>query len=164
MRAWEVYAGAALLGTVAGMRSMAAPAILGRLSSKGALDGITGPLAFVGKPLFSPAMSFLTVGEMIVDKLPIAPNRTEVGPLLGRALTGALSGAVVCAAKKRPAWAGALIGAAAAVGATYGAYQLRKRAGSKLHLPDMLIALTEDAVVGSLGVAITSRLSAPSLE
>jgi hypothetical protein len=28
----------------------------------------------------------------------------------------------------------------------------------------MLIALTEDAVVGSLGVAITSRLSAPSLE
>lgn len=159
MRDLETYAGAALLGALAGMRSMAAPAVLGQLSRNGALSEVTGPLALVAKPHLATATSVMALGEMVADKLPFVPNRTAVGPLLGRALTGGVSGAVVCSARKRSAWLGALIGAAAAVGATYGAYELRKRAGKRLHLPDTVIALAEDALVGSLGMALTSRLS-----
>ncbi len=140
------------------MRSMAAPAVIAQLGRKGALDEVTGPLAVFKNNRFLVASGIFAAGEMIADKLPMVPNRTAAGPLLGRALTGAISGAVVCSARRRSVLAGALIGAAFAVGAAYGAYELRKRLGKKLHLPDIVIALGEDAVVGTLGVALTSRL------
>ena len=121
---------------------MAAPAVIGQLSRNG---------ANVSK--------FLAVGEVIADKLPFTPNRTNVGPLLGRAFTGGLSGAVLCSGRKRSALLGASIGAAAAIGAAYGAYELRRRAGRKLHVSDRAIAVTEDILAGSLGAALTAHFS-----
>ncbi len=59
-----------MLGVLAGMRSMAAPAALGRLSSAGVLDGLSGPLALVTTSGFSATANLLTVGELIADKLP----------------------------------------------------------------------------------------------
>ncbi len=159
MRDVEVYAGAALLGTLTGMRSMAAPVVLGQLSRDGALDNVTNGLALVTRPRFASVAQVLAVGELVADKLPLAPNRTAVGPLLGRAFTGGISGAVLCSAKKRSPWVGALIGAAAAVGAAYAAFELRKRAGHALHVSDTLIALAEDALVVSLGTAVASHFS-----
>jgi uncharacterized membrane protein len=162
MRDFDVYAAAVLLGALAGVRSMAAPAVLGQLSRKGALADLSGTLAFVRSPLFLPASGLLALGEAAADKLPLMPNRTAAGPLLGRALTGGISGAVVCSAKKRPPLIGALMGAAAAVAAAYGAYALRRQATHNLNLPDFAVALAEDAIVGGLGVALTSRLSEPA--
>jgi uncharacterized membrane protein len=159
MRNFQVFAGAALLGALAGMRSMAAPAALGQLSRKGALAGVTGPLALVTGSKFITTTSLLAAGELVADKLPFTPNRTAAGPLVGRALAGGLSGAVICSANRRSVAAGALIGAAAAVGAAYGAYELRKEAGRHLHLPDAIIALAEDALVAALGAALVSRFS-----
>jgi len=138
---------------------MAAPAALGQLSRKGALAEVTGPLMLVTRPGFATAASLLAVGELLADKLPFVPNRTAAGPLLGRAFTGGLSGAVVCSAQRRSVLAGTLIGAAAAMGAAYGAYELRRRAVRKLHLPDVIVAVAEDALVGALGAALVSRLS-----
>jgi uncharacterized membrane protein len=159
MKDIEVYAGAALIGAVAGMRSMAAPAVLGQLSRKGALDGVTGALTVVTSPSFPIASGVFALAELVADKLPMAPNRTAAGPLLGRALTGGISGAVICSARKRSAWLGALLGAAAAVGAAYAAYEIRKRVSENLNIPNTLAGLAEDAIVGSLGMALTSRLS-----
>ena len=155
----EVYSSVALLGALAGMRSMAAPAVIGQLSRKGTLAGTTSRLPIVHKPNFATVSLVLAAGELIADKLPFTPNRTAAGPLLGRALTGGISGAIVCSAKKRPVWIGALLGAAAAMGMAYGAYQLRKQIGRRSHLPDGVIALGEDAIVGALGTALASRLS-----
>ena len=155
----EVYAGSALVGVLAGMRSMSAPAVLGQLNRKGALVEVTGTLDWVRHRGFITASSVLAVGEMIADKLPITPNRTAAGPLMGRALAGGLSGAVICSAKRRSVLAGAFIGAAAAVGMAYGAFMLRKQLGQKLHIPDAAMALAEDAIVGAGGVALVSRLS-----
>jgi uncharacterized membrane protein len=84
------------MGLLAGMRSMAAPAALGQLSRKGALAGVTGPLTIVTGSKFFTTASLLVASELVADKLPFTPNRTGAGPLLGRALTGGLSGAVVC--------------------------------------------------------------------
>jgi uncharacterized membrane protein len=159
MRNLEVYAGAALLGVLAGMRSMAAPAALGQLSRKGALAGVSGPLVLVTHSKFATAASLLAVGELVADKLPFTPNRTAAGPLLGRALTGGFGGAVICSAKRRSVLAGTLIGAAAAVGAAYGAYELRRQAVRRLRLPDAVIALAEDTLAGVTAAALISRLS-----
>jgi uncharacterized membrane protein len=161
MESSEVYAGAALLGAMAGMRSMSAPAVLGKISRNGGLEGSSGPLAFIHHAGFLPVSGALAVGELIADKLPFVPNRTAAGPLLGRALMGAFSGAAVCAARKRPWLIGALLGGGAAVGAAYGAYQLRKRIGEKLKVSDPLIALGEDVIVGGLGAALTAHFSSP---
>ncbi len=159
MRDFETYAGAALIGTLAGMRSMAGPAVVGQLSRSGALDNMTGALTVFNSNRFVLASGVLVAGEWIADKLPMTPNRTDAGPLLGRALTGGLSGAIVYSSRRRSILAGSLIGAAFAVGAAYGAYALRKQLVKKLHLPDIVIALAEDALVGGLGIALTSRLS-----
>jgi uncharacterized membrane protein len=159
MRNLEIYAGAALLGILAGMRSMAAPAALARLSRNGALAGAAGPLLLVNHPKFLTAANLLAAGELVADKLPFTPSRTSAVPLLGRILTGGMSGAVVCSAKKQSAVAGALVGAAAAVGAAYGAYQLRRQAVQALRLPDAVIALAEDALAGAMGAALISRLN-----
>jgi uncharacterized membrane protein len=160
MRNYEVYAGAVVLGALAGIRSMAAPAVLGRLSQKGMLDGVTGPLAIVSSSRFAPTTGLMAVGELVADKLPFTPNRTAAGPLLGRAFTGGVSGAVICSSQKRSAWLGALLGAAAAVGSAYGAYYLRKSIVDNSKVPDTIVGLAEDALVGVVGVALTSRLSA----
>jgi len=138
---------------------MAAPAVIGQMSRNGALDDVTGPLTVMKGKGFATVSTLFAAGEFIADKLPMVPNRTDAGPLLGRALAGGLSGAVVCSAKNRSVLAGAIIGAAAAGGAAYGAYERRKRMGKKLHLPDMAMAVAEDAIVGALGVALASRLS-----
>jgi uncharacterized membrane protein len=163
MRNLEVFAGAALLGALAGMRSMAAPAVVAQLSRKGALAGLPGPLAFVTGSRFLTASSVLAVGELVADKLPFTPNRTAAGPLLGRALMGAASGAVICSSRRRSVLAGAIIGATAALGAAYGAYELRGQAGRRLRVPDMVVALAEDALVGAAGAALVSRLSSKEL-
>jgi uncharacterized membrane protein len=158
----NAYWAAALLGTLAGMRSMAPAAILGQLSRKGALSGVTGTLALVSQPGVMRMTNLLALGELLADKLPITPNRTAVGPLLGRVFTGAITGAIICSAKKKSVWAGALIGASAAVGAAFGAYALRKRAVKKSHLPDAVIAIGEDVLVGVVGMSLTSRLTRPT--
>jgi len=138
---------------------MAAPALVAQLSRKGALAGLPSSLAFVTGPRFLRSASVLAVGELVADKLPFTPNRTAADPLLGRALMGGASGAVICLAKRRSVLAGALIGATAAAGSAYGAYELRRQAVQRLRLPDIVIALAEDAVVGAAGAALVSRLS-----
>ncbi len=149
------------MGAMSGMRSMSAPAVLGKISRNGGLEGSSGPLGFIHSAGFMPVSGALAVGELIADKLPFIPNRTAAGPLLGRALMGAFSGAVVCSARKRSWLIGALLGGGAAVGAAYGAYQLRKRIGENLNVSDPLIALGEDLIVGSMGAALTARFSSP---
>jgi uncharacterized membrane protein len=156
------YVAAALMGTLAGMRSMAPAAVVGQLNRRGALTGVTGALRAVSGPGVMKVTNILALGELLADKLPITPNRTAVGPLLGRVFTGGLTGASVCSAKKRSALGGALIGAMAAVGTAYGAYALRKGAATKSRLPDAVIAIGEDVLVGSLGILLVSRLTPPT--
>jgi hypothetical protein len=62
-------------------------------------------------------------------------------------------------AKRRSVLAGALIGATAAMGAAYGAHELRRQAARRLRVPDILVAVAEDALVGVAGAALVSRLS-----
>lgn len=154
----KVYAGAALLGALAGLRSMAAPAFLSQLYRNGGINGARRAQGLMQGPRFLWATHLLAVGEMLVDKLPHAPDRTAAGPLVGRALTGGLSGAALCSARRQSVLAGALIGGAAAVGTAWGASHFRKQANRKLNLSDGTIALAEDAIVGGLGATLTYGL------
>jgi len=105
-------------------------------------------------------MALMAAGEMIADKLPFIPNRTAVFPLIARVASGALSGTAFVKARRRSVALGALIGSLAAVGASYGAYKVRKAVGKKLHLPDPIIAVAEDALVAACGFALLRALKA----
>lgn len=155
----QVYAGAAVMGVAAGMRSMASPAIVSQLSKAGLVpEGGASPLGLLGHPATGKTMAVLAIGEMIADKLPFMPKRTDKPALFTRALTGAVSGAAICSSKKRSVWTGALLGALGAIGATYGAYELRKWAGKRFDVPDAVIAIAEDALVVGCGMLVLSSM------
>jgi len=154
----QVYASAALIGTVAGMRSMAAPAAVSRLSQPGT-PGSSG-LDIASCPAVANAFGVFAAAEAIADKLPFMPNRTETFSVVARACSGGISGAVLCSSRRRSAWFGALLGAAAAIGTTYAAYELRRRAKKALHVPDALIAVAEDSLAASTACLVLSRLQA----
>jgi uncharacterized membrane protein len=143
----RVYAGAAVIGAVAGMRSMAAPAAVSEWIKPRVLgSGIVRTAAA------------LAVAEAVADKLPFMPSRTQPFSLVWRAITGGVSGAALCASKKRSPLLGAVIGSLAAVGASYAAYEVRKRAAKTLRVPDAVIAVAEDALAATSGWLVVSKL------
>ena len=154
----QVYAGAAVMGAVAGMRSISAPAIVAQLVRSGPLEASNRQLAFLSQSGTAKSIAAAAIGELIADKLPFMPKRTQAPSLVWRALSGALSGAAVCATKKRSAVAGALLGAAAAAGATYGTYELRRWVGKRFDLPDPVVAIVEDVLVAGCAAAVLSSL------
>lgn len=155
-QSWKAVARAVGLGAVAGMRAAAAPALL----SGNAVLSRNNPLGhtMMGVLCTPPAAGVFTAlaaGEMIVDKLPFALNRTALPSLIGRAGAGAVVGAAAfCSTREKPTWLGALVGAAAAVGAAYGMYHLRKLATERLHIPNAVAGAAEDALVVAGEMAI----------
>ena len=135
------------LGVVAGMRSLSAPALLRNWTSRQRHLAPT-PLDHVATPT---VLAALAAGEMVADKLPFTPDRTALPSVAFRAISGALVGSSFCAANRRSPIAGALIGATGAVVATYAVFHLRRYLVKERGLPDMVVALAEDAATTALG-------------
>ena len=139
---------AAGLAAIAGLRSMAAPALLSRTLRRGDLEGLQGtPFAALGRPKVSTTLQLLMLGEMIADKAPFAPSRTSAPGLLGRVLSGALVGAALFVAGKRHPIPGAALGALSAVAAAYLGEKLRVEGTEKLGVPNPVAGLLEDGIV-----------------
>lgn len=155
----QVYREAATLGLIAGLRSMSAPALITRVARKGQLAARGSKLEFLNSTGAVSGAILLAAGEIIVDKLPKTPARIKPGPLAARAVSGALCGAILCSARKKSPWLGAVYGTLGAVGATYAAYHLRHAVKETLHVPDAVVAIAEDAIVAGSGYLIASRLS-----
>src|SRR5215471_7303500 len=86
-----------LLGLVSGMRSMTAMAVLCWFAYRGdlSLDGTWA--SWAGRLVTAIVFTVFALGELIADKLPKTPNRTALGPLLGRVVMGGLVVAIVTA-------------------------------------------------------------------
>ena len=139
------------LGAISGLRSASGPAFVSRAASRGDMQLGGTPLAFLGSPLLSKALSAAQLGEMIGDKLPVAPGRTRLMPLLGRAASGGLAGAAAAISEDRHAATGILLGSSAAVVAAFGGEALRAIVGKQTGLPDPAVAVAEDVVVLFVG-------------
>jgi uncharacterized membrane protein len=136
------------LGAIAGVRSMAAPAALSKAVERGDVGGLEQtPFAALGSPGVSTVLRLFEIGEMFVDKLPVAPSRTSPPPLLGRAVSGAFVGAALVVSDGRRAAVGGALGAVSALMGAYVGERLRLLGAERLGIPDPIVALLEDGVV-----------------
>lgn len=135
------------LGVVTGMRSMLAPALVGRaLARQDDIDDAPEPaplLASRGAQRFFVPMA---AAELLGDKMPFAPDRTIAPSMLVRALSGGVTAAALAGARREPVWLAALIGACAALVASEVGLSLRKRYGSSGGLANAALGLTEDCL------------------
>jgi uncharacterized membrane protein len=129
---------AAVLGMVTGARTFLAPAALALRGRFG--DGRAGKAAKFVVPA-------LAAGEIVGDKLPTAPPRVQGPGLIGRVVSGAVSGAVVAGPR------GARVGAACALAATYPSQLLRTTIVQHTPIPDLACAVPEDLLGAALAAA-----------
>jgi uncharacterized membrane protein len=116
------------------------------------------PLALLGTPHLWKLFALSELGEFLADKLPIAPSRTAWPPLLGRAASGGLAGAAVFLSEGRRAATGAVLGSSAAAAAAFAGENLRTLVVESMGLPDLVVALAEDALVILVGSSATSKV------
>lgn len=142
------YLASALLGVMAGARSQSVLAFV-------AWRGLDARLA---NPLGRTATTLAALGEVIGDKTPWVPDRTATGPLAGRIAFGAVGGAAVARAVDAPVLSSALVGGATAGVATFALHRARRWLGQHTPLPDIAVALAEDACVVALALAADRSL------
>jgi uncharacterized membrane protein len=151
-----IYLLALLIGVVAGLRAMTAPAVVSWAARLGALDLGGTWLAFLGKPWVPWIFTVLALGELVTDQLPGTPSRTVPISFGVRILTGALSGAAIGAAGG--SWVGgAVVGIAGAVIGTLGGRALRARLATVFDR-DRPAAILEDLVAVGAALLIAARV------
>lgn len=145
---------ALLIGAVAGLRSLTAPAVMAWAAALHWIN-LNGTWAeWLGHPITVAVLSLLAVGELVNDKRPKTPSRTAASLFIARIVLGAFAGAVVGTAWGYT-WTALGAGAVGAVLGTLGGYQARTRLAAS-HGNDLPIALLEDSVAVLGGIAIAA--------
>jgi uncharacterized membrane protein len=133
-----------LIGIIAGLRAMTAPAALSWAARTGWLNLAPTNLAFLGFAFTPWILTVLALAELITDQLPTTPSRKAPGPFGARIVSGALSGAAI-GASRGSLVAGLIAGILGAVIGTVGGYAFRARLASAFG-KDRPAALIEDAI------------------
>jgi uncharacterized membrane protein len=146
---------ALLIGVVAGLRSLTAPAVVAWAAFLGWIDLHGTWASWMANIITVIVFTVLAVGELVNDKLPKTPARTAPPVFAARILTGGFAGAVLGA---WPHWTFTALGAGVigAVLGTLGGYQARKRLVAASGGRDLPVALLEDAVAILGGLAIVA--------
>ncbi|MDV4178461.1 DUF4126 family protein [Rhizobium brockwellii] len=147
---------ALLIGVIAGLRAMTAPAAVAWGAALGWFDVSQTPLAFMGYKWTPWIFTLLAVVELITDQLPSTPSRKVPVQFGARIVTGALAGATIGAASGL-LFGGLIAGVIGAVIGTYGGAALRGRLAASFG-KDLPAALIEDAVavIGALLIVAVS--------
>lgn len=133
-----------LIGVVAGLRAMMAPAAVSWAAQRGGLDLSQSWLAFLGYRFTPWIFAIAALGELVTDQLPSTPSRTVPPQFGARIVLGGLSGAALAtpAGQTIP---GLVAGAVGAVIGTLGGAAARG-AMARAFGSDRPAALIEDVV------------------
>ncbi|MGA2213550.1 MAG: DUF4126 family protein [Bryobacteraceae bacterium] len=154
----SAYVFAFLIGVIAGLRSMTAPAAVSWAARLGWLHLENTRFGFFGFAATPYILSALAIGELIADKLPKTPSRKSPPGFIARILTGGLSGAALGASSA--SWIiGLGAGVAGAIVGTLGGYEFRVRLVQATGGKDLPIALLEDAIAIAGALLLVSRFS-----
>jgi len=133
-----------LIGVIAGLRAMTAPAAISLAARAGRLDLATTRLAFLGYTYTPWIFTALAVVELVTDQLPTTPSRTVPIQFGTRILMGGLTGGAIAASGGALA-VGVIAGMVGAVIGTLGGRPLRARLAAALGR-DRPAAVIEDLV------------------
>ena len=146
-----------LIGVIAGLRTMMAPAAISWAASLGWLNLAPTSLAFFGYRFTPWILSVLAIGELITDQLPTTPSRTVPIQFGARIVSGGLCGAAI-GADSDSLTTGAIGGVIGAVIGTLGGRAVRGWMATAFG-SDRPAALIEDAVAitGALLIMAAAR-------
>ena len=136
----------AVLGFTGGLRTLTPVAVLCWGAHLGWFSLAHTPFFFLAHPVSLLVFTVLALGEYIGDKLPNTPSRVSAFPLIGRSAFGAACGAVL-----------ATIAGAVPGGFQLGMPLLRRSLTKGAGLPDLPVALAEDAVAIGGALFVVSR-------
>ena len=139
------------LGAVAGLRAMLAPALFSRAASSYRKADFGDSL--LASEYVPAVLGALAVGELVGDKLPQTPNRTELPGLAARIVSGAVVGGSVAAGYKKSVPAGIALGALAAVAAAYAGQNIRRAVSNESGIPSPLLGAVEDLIAVGIATA-----------
>lgn len=148
---------ALLIGVIAGLRAMTAPAAVSWGAHLGALNLGGTWLAFLGYAWTPWILTLLAIGELITDQLPSTPSRTVPIQFGTRILTGALCGAAIGATGGSLA-IGAVAGGIGAIIGTLGGRAGRAKLAAAFG-KDRPAAIIEDVVAIGGALLIVSAVS-----
>jgi uncharacterized membrane protein len=145
-----------LAGIASGLRSLTPTAVVAWAAHLGALDLAGTPLSFLSSTVAVASFTPLAIGELVFDKLPIAPNRTEIPGLAARLLFGALAGGAVAVSGGFTLALGGVIGGLGGLAGAFAGYEARTRLTRKLPGRSLAVALAEDAFAITASVVATA--------
>ncbi|MDX2163645.1 MAG: DUF4126 family protein [bacterium] len=149
------YRKAVWLGAVTGLRSMTGlAALIDHASRLPLANGSHAWPEVLRSPQAVRLVRLMQLGELVADKLPFTPNRTDAGPLLGRITIGAVVG--VLASPEDRVGGAVLGGSMAALGTVIG-YRARKQLRDAYGFPDLLAALLEDMIAVNMADTIVNE-------
>lgn len=139
-----VYLLALLIGVIAGLRAMTAPAAIAWAAYLGWLNLSGSWLAFMGSIWAVGIFTILALVELVTDQLPSTPSRKVPQQFGARLIMGALSGAAI--GIPSGGWiVGLIAGIIGAVIGTYGGAAIRGKLAASFG-KDPPAAFIEDAV------------------
>ncbi|WLP57410.1 DUF4126 family protein [Agrobacterium fabrum] len=141
-----------LIGTVAGLRAMTAPAAIAWGAYLGWLDISQTGLSFMGSLWSAMIFTLLAVTELITDQLPSTPSRKVPMQFGARISMGALSGAAI-GATGNTVVIGLIAGVIGSVIGTLGGAAVRAYLANRFGR-DLPAALLEDAFAVALAILV----------
>jgi uncharacterized membrane protein len=148
---------ALLMGVVAGMRAMTAPAAVSWAAALRWLTLDGSALSFLAHAITPWVFTLLALGEFVTDQLPSTPSRTVPVQFGARLVSGALSGAAL-GLPGGELLGGVVAGVLGAVIGTLGGRALRGRLAAAFGR-DRPAAVLEDALAVGLAVLVVVGLT-----
>jgi uncharacterized membrane protein len=145
-----------LIGVIAGLRSLTAPAAVAWAAcGRGILTNT--PFHFMGSRVAAILFTVLAIIELITDKLASTPSRLAAPGLIARIITGGLSGSCLAAAEGQSIAFGAVLGVLGGVAGAFLGYGVRTHLVKGQKLPGLPSAFLEDAVAIGGAIFMVSR-------
>ena len=149
---------AALIGVIAGLRALTAPAVVAWAAFLGWIDVDGKWSQWVAHPITVTVLTIFLLVELVTDQLPKTPSRRTPPQFITRLLTGAFAGAVIGSASHHT-FIGLGAGIIGAVLGTLGGAEARSRLAAANGGKDRPVAIGEDIVAVGGGFLIAFLVS-----
>ncbi|GAC1396296.1 MAG: DUF4126 family protein [Mycobacterium sp.] len=149
---------ALLIGVIAGLRALTAPAVVAWGAFLGWIDVDAKWSHWVAHPITVTVLTILLLVELVTDQLPKTPSRRTAPQFITRLITGAFAGAVIGSASHHT-FIGTGAGIIGAVFGTLGGAEARSRLTAANGGKDRPVAIGEDLVAVGGGFLIAFLVS-----